>query len=161
MKIRSGFISNSSSSSFIVTIRNMKKTELYDWLYGEFAYSYFDYKDMLDTIKERVKSTENNEYARNEFPEEFIPLLEKYITRNGNGDGWNEAREKLMDIMLKCYYDITLTEKLNDLILDSWISMRNSFSDYQPIIKDIALKLLMDFSEYRIKVEEDDTEGRF
>ena len=53
MKLRYGFVSNSSSASYIVTIKNISFDEFSNDMFSEFVYDYF-----ADHIKEDLQISE-------------------------------------------------------------------------------------------------------
>lgn len=90
MKIRNGFVSNSSSSSFIVELE--KPIEEYSFEeFNELITDYYDYERTVEVLYNDLKNTEKSKREIEEWEQEFYnmeQLKEKeYIVEYSDNDG--------------------------------------------------------------------------
>ena len=159
MKIRYGFVSNSSSASYIVKVDGISAYEFCERLAEEYCYTYFHRTDLVEKIEEEICASEkllldktglSFESWRQEFygreiahKKEILELLkgdkdekESYFD--------SELEAKTLALILKEYYHIHLEEKNGKLELRGDTIMHNDFSDVPPMLKDILMYLVFD-----------------
>jgi hypothetical protein len=148
MKIRNGFVSNSSSSSFIVNI-NMNKNDLIKLI--------LENSEILDaySIKNDLDLYKNNPYCSKEVEKLLINIEEddnhflKILKLKNNIDSF-----KFYEDYLK-FKNIYIEENKLSLTIKEWISMMNTYTDFSNIMKDIIFILNCCNKEYTINIEED------
>ena len=110
MKIRNGFVSNSSSASFIVTVK-MDKHQLCGILYKELGWNYINKPTFIGTLKNNLEEhkeiIENN---KKEIEEELLkrkenPLGEKEWDKvhwaKQSSEMWEEVVKREEDLLVK------------------------------------------------------------
>lgn len=143
MKIRNGFVSNSSSSSYIVEIHGITLDAFINILYMEYSWSQFDY----DTIKKEVDNEYEKTKALASAGSRFYGLRDEWVK------SVEEKREKLIEATTSHFEftkfvlwlrGIKITEKPNSIELYSWTSMHNDFGDMPELLNEIVLYFIMD-----------------
>ena len=152
MKIRKGFVSNSSSSSFIVKIHKDLKA-VSNEIMAEYDFSFFDVDKLIADIDKQIL------YYTTALKKDLAAKIEK-------GDKWATFTIKSTKDRIKClqkekkiisrakgtklfasilnYYGITSSEVSTKngkiLRLDSWTSMHNSYGEsLSELLKEIIL----------------------
>ena len=153
MKTRNGFVSNSSSSSYIVTIRNV---DFFDFCYrfsSEYKWSDFFSVDFLEReINERIDRIND---TKDESTSETFKMFPKMWLKD-----LNDQKEKLSKIdkdnfieiarFVFDYNNITCIEDSDDLVLHQSTSMHNDFnSGMCELMKEIVLYLMFE-TDYKI-----------
>lgn len=165
MKIRSGFVSNSSSSSYIVSI-SISPAKFYALLYDE--YNGWCIDELTEKIAEHIASDKNN-----------VALMkkqeQKYITENCDTfrEKWRIDKLEYLETesaRLETIYNIIIADKdamsvvsaildynhikieqeKNKIILVGNTSMHNSFQDMPKILTEIMSFFLFD-TKYAVK----------
>ena len=165
MKTRDGFVSNSSSASYIVRLENINFEDFVRILMPEFGWSYFNVESLKTQLEETKKRIEG-------WRDEDI----QYANDNaGDDDGWAEMRtlhvaplakvNSLIDKLSNTAKDdmiglakivldsnqIDLRATDNYVELSSFTSMHNDFdSGMSEIMKEIVLFLTFD-TDYTVK----------
>ena len=142
MKIRKGFVSNSSSSSYIVTIENISFEEFCNKLAPEYSWSSLF---SLNSARNKLEELAIKPYSE-EFKNEILGLLKEL--EEINEDDFVE----IVKFMLK-YGHINYRELKNGLELSSFTCMHNDFdSGMSERMKEILLFFMFD-TKYTIKCE--------
>ena len=149
MKVRSSFVSNSSSSSYIVTIKNTSQKELLDnimdsmWSWPEDTIGYIE--DRIDSLKEVAKVIEGKCVDKNVVEKSFVSFdnevkkLHDLLDQVKNGEP-----EELFNAMFDCY-DVKVEDQCGDLVLSQYTVMHNDFNEgMEDFLKEIVLILLFD-----------------
>ncbi len=94
MKIRSGFVSNSSSASFIVAIPSTDREGILKTLYQQMEHIYFGKYYLRENIKERLQFAEEQlKNAKEKYSNlEAIPKEKRVTGRNNDYDPLDWAR---------------------------------------------------------------------
>jgi len=164
MKIRNGFVSNSSSSSYIVKIRDTYWDEFCDIVAANDGGFQFGQEIMIRQIKEILNDTArtNRRLASDDgkLIEMFKEMDEAWVTRlNGFLDKLSAdkiSNVSLIEIALD-FHGIRHVESHKDIVELMYItSMHNSFDEGMPLLlKEIVLMFLFD-SKKKIECERDD-----
>jgi len=167
MKIRSGFVSNSSSASYVIKI-NMELEDFINEIYNEFDYTFFDIKKIYDQeeslYKEYDKSLSEEKNQRNKSIflynkdrlKELKTKLETIQKFKSLHDYDNEEgkfvgnRVNIITWILENIYFIKISTQFNNVNLNCSTSMHNSYSDVPNIIKDIIT--YFNFARPEIKI---------
>lgn len=175
MKLRLGFISNSSSASYVVTIK-MPMEEFINVIFEEFGYVYFSVRDLIKQheikiaeYEEGLNSPDNNKYGF--YRQDYLDGLKKELNELKNIEGldhlFTECNEEgkfifnkisAVQFILEVVYRINLKRVFSDTVeLKEWTSMHNSTADVSDLMKSIIVHF--DFEHPNIektcKVEED------
>ena len=154
MKIRSGFVSNSSSGSYMATIRDISLKLFIDMMLGEYSFSFFNKEDVLNELKSRLSADEHQLYEL-QGNEKTDPLFEvcKLGLEKSVLDG-KAAIEKIKTIsdreMVECVLalkEIHVTEDKQDdsVTLTCHTSMHNNFTEgMHDLMKEIVLYFMFD-----------------
>ena len=152
MKIRNGFVSNSSSSSYIVKIKNLDFEELANCMASEYSYDdFFSLEQVKEKLDETIKSLSDGEHS-----EWYKHHLEQLNELKVELDAINpeDSFEKILRVMLK-YYQIGVKETNNAVELSCFTSMHNSFNEgMSDVLKEIMLYFLFD-RDYEVKCHRD------
>jgi len=171
MKIRNGFVSNSSSSSYIVQLRGISMDDFYRELQSEYGWHIFDVNSILKDVRKnkgRVKKYIEEHSQReldNENPK--VTILDEHFSKM-----YRERLEKLeevetqlkeanytevIDIVLE-YYGITVTEVEGGIDMEYFTCMHNSFTEgMSEVLQEIVMYFLFDTS-HTIKCTRDGDE---
>jgi len=171
MKIRNGFVSNSSSASFIVTVK-MDKHQLFHVLSKELGWSYLSKAAFRGIVS--VALEKHKEYLRKEKKElknkklkeilpfdnfwedtvksetELLDKIDKYKINDYKYDGEEDYINFVQDVL--SYHHIFLKPlfKTEDVWeFSSWTSMFNSYDDIPTLLKEIIL--MFAFENHEVK----------
>jgi len=152
MKIRQGFVSNSSSASFIIKTPISKK-ELYSLIYKEgFSWPNVLYEELEKTLK----FYEKNDFLdkQGQEREEIKEVLNLFEKESSNIDLHKDNIEKVLDL----YFDVkhhAIKEDKNGCEISRWISIYNCYSDFGDIIKTIIYLLTLKNKEFTWEIQDD------
>jgi hypothetical protein len=73
MKIRTGFISNSSSASYVIRV-GMPYKKLMETIYNEYAYHYFHKDSLTQKVDEKIRYLKQSLDDETEFLRKFYPI---------------------------------------------------------------------------------------
>lgn len=158
MKIRKGFISNSSSSSYIVSIR-VSPEDFYQALWEEYAWNWFSKKKNQEELEKRIKRMQKDfeevdfstESGRNWLLESSTLWFERLIQDKEKLDSLNEKDAKeLIKFVLEDNH-IVISEDEDEIDLEYTTSMHNDFNEgITKLLKEIILYFLLD-TKYKVK----------
>lgn len=145
MKTRNGFVSNSSSASYIVRIHDMKVHDFCKAIAEEFQYNYFDITELIERFKERGQYKYLVERLEELKHPEFL-----------HGYYYDKPDAELITDLLNQYYRIQTKYYNGDIILTGSSSMHNSISDMPEILKDFCTYFMFESKKIlECKVEHD------
>lgn len=145
MKIRMGFVSNSSSASYIVNIIGINFYDFCDKIRSQ--YSFYDYfsvkqmKDRIDHLLERYSDTDEND-AMSSFSKSFKEELEEQKDKLSkvDEDNFYEVAKFALD-----FHQIGVKEESGSIRLSSFTSMHNDFdSGMSDIMKELTLYFMFE-----------------
>jgi len=178
MKIRNGFVSNSSSSSYIVNVEGASMDDFCRNLYSEYRWYIFNIESFLKTVKRQKTKTENyikdilekGDEPDNSFSSmnehfckmyqtrlEELTKIETEIEKNSEDGKLNyDADPEDVIKMVLNYYGVKLTNTLNDGVqLEYFTSMHNSFTEgVSEILQEVILYCMFD-TKYNVKCRRD------
>jgi hypothetical protein len=149
MKMRLGFISNSSSSSYIVEIRGISEEDFLNKLFNEYSWNYFDKsvieKDLLKSIKNNKTSKRKSEKFPPQKP--FSDMYDRWIKDSENDFARfkdTKTNEDLARFILE-HNGITIKSDKENVELYAWTSMHNDFNDgMSQLLREIVLFFMFD-----------------
>ena len=145
MKIRKGFVSNSSSASYIVKIKGIDFSEFCQALRNEYGcWGIFSTKGLQNKINSLYESTRNSsiEIFRDEV-EEFKNRVDKL-----GDDNFEDVVKLALD-----FYNINSSEVKGGIELTDFTTMHNDFdSGMSNIMKEIVLYFMFD-TKYKLICE--------
>jgi hypothetical protein len=161
MKTRNGFVSNSSSSSYIVKINGLSYEHFVEVLLAEYTYFLeerglkkiqFNINKMLQDLE---KSKENDPL----LPEWYIKQYDMW-TKSGEEDlatikklTEEDNRLEIMKfILLKNDIRVENAEGENAVRLSAFVSMHNDFGDMPELLREIILFFMFD-TTYEVECE--------
>jgi hypothetical protein len=143
VKIRNGFVSNSSSSSYIVNIKVEPKV-FYNLLQAEYGWHMFGKAEAMKDLKKEIK--EHEKYSRSILQDERGEELAERLKKLQNTDSNNR---NIIKIILE-NHNILIKENADEVELESSTSMHNDFNEgVDDVLKEIILFFLMD-TEYKV-----------
>lgn len=149
MKKRLGFISNSSSSSYIVSIR-VDPEDFYNILWSEYSWDLFGKKAIMEKLEKRIK--DNGEYSNLPSFHDWNKELKRKIEELQNIDPNDKV--KMIKFALD-YNGIKIREDDDEVELEYFTSMHNDFNEgVNDLLKEIILFFLMD-TQYKVKARRD------
>ena len=173
-KIRTGFVSNSSSASYVVKF-NIDIINFIELIYSEYDFTYFSIENLIERYEEKIgkykelmrKEKEKPRKYYTLYTEEYLKELESklnFLKSIGTLQDYESIegkffsnKFKIIPWILKNVYSVELTEEFNSVVLKDWTSMHNSYSDVSNILKDIIM--YFDFEKPEInkifKIEKD------
>lgn len=153
MKIRSGFVSNSSSGNYMATIRDISLNLFIDYMLKEYAFSFFNKEDVLNELKSRLMADEHQLYELQGGKDDILFEVCKLGLEKSILDGKN-AIEKINIIgereMVECVLalkGIGVSEDKQDdsVTLTHNTSMHNNFTEgMNDLMKEIVLYFMFD-----------------
>lgn len=142
MKIRMGFVSNSSSASYIIEVGGLTFDELLHMLDQEYSWKYFDY--------DKIKSEIDNKYYKTlnlSKHGQFHGLKEDWIREateeKERFDKINNEGEELVRFVLS-FRGISVEELPNKLRLTAFTFMHNDYDDMPDLLREIIMFILME-----------------
>jgi len=164
MKIRTGFVSNSSSASFIVTI-DMKYKDFIDYLDEEFGFDHFDKREFMKKVEDDLEV--ENERLKNEKSEKPDKINEFRVTQLENTikeleqlkDNINKFdKTDIIEAIFK-YNRIRLTSinAQRQVALGTFTVMYNNADDMGRLMQSIITSVLLTHGSKYITVEVDDS----
>ena len=145
MKIRIGFVSNSSSSSYIVEIKGINEQDFLNKLYHEYSWKYF----MKSKIEEDLlKCIEEDKSAKTNLKLDkiFQDLHARWLRQSEND--FNQLKEintneELVRFVLE-HNRITIKSDEDEIELFASTSMHNDFHDMPQLLREIILFFMFD-----------------
>lgn len=170
MKIRMGFVSNSSSASYIVTLNKTFDTEesLLEDIYEscwcalqEEETRYFNEQELWDI--RHPKDPNKTTIIKNELTEFWnnVPAREPYVRRHTTEDGTRVYIEDRTQKIEATRYTLNQLGISIDCIdgkyqLSYFTAMHNSFDDMNDLLKNIYFQYLAYCNGATFKIEDDD-----
>ena len=144
MKIRSSFVSNSSSASYTLTIRGIEEDEFYEQIISEFWLG-----PWIDALKERIKDEIKDVKENGDHP--WGKPAEKRLEKIVEAKKAIESDDRILQ--LKCVLDwnrITIEHKYGRVInVKEWTSMHNDYdTGMGKMMKEISLFFLFEKAGY-------------
>ena len=163
MKTRNGFVSNSSSASYIVRIHDTNIQDFCDAIAQEFQYDYFDPQALIERFEDRRKSVLENDFlgkSRRIEAEQLTTLIARLNSLKEDtvygGFQYNQPDAELITDLLNQYYRIQTKYYNGDIILTGGSTMHNSICDVPDLLKSICMYYLFEVKkELECKVEHD------
>lgn len=145
VKIRVGFVSNSSSASFVVRVKTTKK-ELYRILNEYFGWSYFSSRDLESIIKSNIGYDTKEVAEIKKDPKawhlEPISMLRKKINTNEQflkRLKTMKYEEIIPALLLEHRVMVSYDDKFKETVLDGWVTMFNDHGDIpEPLLAAMA-----------------------
>ncbi|MDD5651343.1 MAG: hypothetical protein PHF86_13170 [Candidatus Nanoarchaeia archaeon] len=151
MKIRKGFVSNSSSSSYIITLDKNKADFLADMVTA-YEYGAFNVNYIVENIKKTIKECEEPDQVSISFMAEHMQnrindlklLLEKIydltkIEDEDKNSRYYVCNTSVIELLLTEYYNVKIEELTKIINVSGWTPMHNSYNDMPEILKDIII----------------------
>lgn len=151
MKIRSGFVSNSSSASFIINTR---------LTLTEFTKLLSENSDTFDVSEIKYKLEKVKYDYGKKFREEILGLIKTETKTLKNGFTYTNHVVDNMEEFLTKYLKsrgIHVIENQDDytVTVENNITMLNQYGDFNKLIKEIVFLLTCANKDFRIEIEED------
>lgn len=142
MKIRNGFVSNSSSASFIVNIHDTTIQEVCEMISEHFTYSYFSKVELINKLNSDINNLRgiieldscNSSYWTEKI-NKFRKIL-NLLSNDLNKKSFVIDENIVLDV-LKDVYGINMDQKDNIVTLEASTSMYNDIKDVPEILRDI------------------------
>ena len=151
MKIRKGFVSNSSSSSYIITL-DKTKADFLDDMVNAYEYGAFNVNYIVENIKKTIKECEEPDQVSIPFIAEHMQnrindlklLLEKIydltkIEDEDKNSRYYVCNTSVIELLLTEYYNVKIEELTKIINVSGWTPMHNSYNDMPEILKDIIV----------------------
>lgn len=162
MKMRHGFVSNSSSSSYIVKIRKITYPELISQIYPEYSYDYFDLKKIKQEILKRI-------IISKKFKREAEETKKNHPDKKVFGCDWVDGE---IERLIKLREEISIITEPSDIVdlvfryrgikcykhkwgleLSCFTAMHNSFNEgADELFREIIQFFLFD-TKYKLQFE--------
>jgi len=156
MKVRAGFVSNSSSASYYVTLRGSPK-EVLDTIAENCNWPYLQTNIVLEQLKNRLESNQKRldkiandtdtyliyskaEIEKNiEYLKEQIVKVNEIIKQRDAGLSYDYGKEEIAKIAFELNY-IKFEEEDDQVVLESTTIMHNNYVEGMPeFLQDIVL----------------------
>jgi hypothetical protein len=163
MKIRQGFVSNSSSASFVVTVYNTNWEQFLEYLNSNFGFSIFDKRRFKEEVNQKIEQYKNFLKQQREEKKDIlwksdtnfykvqIEQLEK-IAKNIDNLSFAELVDQVFSFNK---ISTTRTEGTNVVELSSWTIMYNNAEDMEPLMKNLIANMLLDNRKIKVEVISD------
>ena len=146
MKIRNGFVSNSSSASYIVKIDNESIEDFCYTIANEFTYDLFCVRDILEKVSKSINDClqpDHDSYYKGSMAKYWkgIDDVERQLEQDlkkfiASGDCLCDCPELVTDI-LNHYHRLHTKYSDGKIVLEASTSMHNSIEDVPAIMKSI------------------------
>jgi hypothetical protein len=160
MKTRNGFVSNSSSASYIVKIKDINFEEFCERIMREYQWYELNMKQTLGKIKKRIyqlhesskasKVRDKQEEPTDQWYARYMKELEALFEEGSKID-----EDNIIDVVkfILEYNDIKLSLVTNGIELDYFTSMHNCYNEgVSDLLKEIVLFFSFE-TDYEIKFE--------
>jgi len=163
MKIRTGFVSNSSSASFVITATNMKKDDILEVLSTNLGWSVYNRSQIKKELEAEISACKKRLKEKSE--ENPLKELHDFLEKNSLEDAQNflEKIDEMSDnevaerILLRC--GITIFEnKNNDTTLSHCVTMYNDIGDIGEAMAMMSTTLTFANINHTIGVYDDNYE---
>jgi len=132
MKLRNGFVSNSSSASYVVVIGKSKEDFLNDMIDG-LEYGPFYISNVIHTVESQLENL--LKVKDDKFFQHSIKNTKSLLTKLKKLK--NACNPETVETLLKKYYRVDVNDLKTKIRLTGFTSMHNSFSDVPDVLKDI------------------------
>ena len=151
MKIRLGFVSNSSSASFVLTIE-MKLCDLLEKLVKGFKYSLFNRETINKLLEKTIKT--NTEYLESSWNKEQSQIIiDLNVERLSKIDSMSDS--DLVTLALDIYGLSVGPFTDNTSTISGWTSMFNDYDDVPDELHKISSMLTAEGISNRLDVHEE------
>jgi len=161
MKTRNGFVSNSSSSSYIVKIKDISFNDFCERLQVDYSWNEFNLKMTCGMIKRRIKDI--NKLRKQK---KYKHLFDSYDKHKETLEALEKEGLKILMVddidfvkavaFILEYNDIKCVEVDGDVQLDYFTSMHNCFDEgIGGLFKEILLFFMFD-THYKVECERED-----
>jgi len=166
MKARIGFVSNSSSASFILTLNNIEKDNFVEDMFNEFSFDRLDKDRVLRGLEEELEEFKR----RAEEYTEKLKCIEKDNSMEAIWKSQCDGRIKNLEDLIKKIPDLTnerflmevlmhngisFTEKINRLEFSNWTTMWNNIDDAGEFMKTLIAFMVSRYGSNSIETEVD------
>lgn len=143
MKIRTSFVSNSSSASYVIKIDNITMGRFLDILEEEYSWSHFEMSSIEEEISDSYRQVQNLTKVGGTFHD----LKDSWIKCE------TEKQERLKEIkssrdlvsFVLWLRDIRVSQGKNCVILSHWTSMHNNYvQGMNDLMKEIILLFVVE-----------------
>jgi hypothetical protein len=149
MKLRMGFVSNSSGSSYIVTIHTSLANVIAD-MTSEYGWDLFSKEKLEKGVNKRIK--EANEAYQNDRSGIMKSMSEHWIAdakRDKDAlDKIGDSKEALFATVME-FNGIKVTDHKASVVLEASTSMHNDFDDVPRLLREIVLYYIFD-TDYQV-----------
>jgi hypothetical protein len=139
MKIRNGFVSNSSSSSYIVTLKNKTFKEFASNFLAEGDFYDYDPQSLIKKMKLDIEEYKQHDTTKQEWYKDWIKQTEETLNKMEKIYNKKGLCPELLKVIME-KYGIKVTEENNNVVLDYFTSMHNSYNEgISDLMKEIIL----------------------